>query len=52
MEGEFFRSPPGTKADKTYDNINGVLPTNDVVGNPITYREFDVNNKVPGSRSG
>ena len=38
----------GTKAGKTYHNQSGALPSKDIDGNPITYREFDVNNKAPG----
>lgn len=39
----------GTKAGGTYENNNGALPTTDSAGNPITYREFDVNNKAQGA---
>ena len=38
----------GTKAGGTYKNRDGKLPTTDQSGNPITYREYDVNNKVAG----
>ena len=38
----------GTKAGGTYQNSDKKLPTTDSKGNPITYREFDVNNKVQG----
>lgn len=38
----------GTKAGKTYYNRDGKLPPVDADGNPITYREWDVNNKQPG----
>ncbi|WP_434133313.1 hemagglutinin repeat-containing protein [Sporomusa sphaeroides] len=38
----------GTKAGGTYKNRDGKLPTTDELGNPITYREYDVNNKIAG----
>ena len=38
----------GTKAGKTYHNQSGSLPSQDIDGTPIVYREFDVNNKAPG----
>ncbi len=40
----------GTKAGAKYENSNGALPTTDANGKPITYKEFDVNNKQPGAR--
>jgi RHS repeat-associated protein len=39
----------GTKAGGSYQNSNGALPTTDTAGNPITYKEFDVNNKLPNA---
>ena len=39
----------GTKAGKKYENKNNKLPSIDENGNPITYKEWDVNNKLPGS---
>jgi guanyl-specific ribonuclease Sa len=39
----------GTKAGGGYQNSNGALPTTDAAGKPITYKEFDVNNKLPSS---
>jgi len=38
----------GTKAGAAYSNSDGALPTTDSSGNAITYKEFDVNNKVQG----
>lgn len=44
---------PGTKAGKIYENDPPKLPTKDKNGNNLTYREYDVNNKLPGqSRDG
>ncbi|WP_438349573.1 RHS repeat-associated core domain-containing protein [Paenibacillus sp. FA6] len=40
----------GTKAGGTYQNSNGKLPATDSSGKPITYKEFDVNNKTGASR--
>jgi guanyl-specific ribonuclease Sa len=37
----------GTAAGSKYANRDGKLPTTDSSGNPITYKEFDVNNKFP-----
>ncbi len=47
-QGNVSGQTPGTKAGKTYYNMDGKLPTGDTNGNPITYKEFDVNNKQPG----
>ena len=38
----------GTSAGGKYYNWDGQLPRKDAKGKEITYREFDVNNKVPG----
>ncbi|WP_135555998.1 polymorphic toxin-type HINT domain-containing protein [Paenibacillus cymbidii] len=38
----------GTKAGGKYENSDLKLPTTGSNGTPITYREFDVNNKVAG----
>ena len=38
----------GTKAGKLYLNSDRSLPAVDGNGNPITYKEWDVNNKQPG----
>ena len=42
----------GTVAGAEYQNRNGKLPTTDSNGNPITYKEWDVNNKQPGAFRG
>ena len=47
-KGNFNGQAPGTKAGGSYQNSNGLLPTVDSAGNPITYREFDVNAPVAG----
>ena len=39
---------PGTKAGKSWGNSGSILPTYDMYGYPITYQEFDVNNRIPG----
>jgi RHS repeat-associated protein len=45
---------PGYKGGKTFENdsrVGGqVLPQKDVSGNPISYREYDINPNVPGQR--
>ena len=38
----------GTRAGGIYKNRDGKIPNTDQSGNPITYREYDVNNKVAG----
>ncbi|PXV83646.1 ribonuclease [Lachnotalea glycerini] len=40
----------GTKAGGTYKNLDGKLPKVDKAGNKITYKEFDVNNKIEGQK--
>jgi hypothetical protein len=45
--GNFSGQTPGTAAGSKFNNTNGYLPTTDVNGNPITYREFDINNRIP-----
>ena len=40
---------PGTAAGSQYLNRDAKLPTVDRAGNPITYKEFDVNNKLPNA---
>lgn len=39
----------GTAAGGKYQNRDGKLPTTYSQGNPITYKEWDVNNKQPGA---
>jgi len=44
-------TPPGVRnvdAGRLWRNDRGQLPTHDRVGNPITYREFDVNSRIIG----
>lgn len=38
---------PGTKAGGKYNNDPPSLPTTDKSGNAISYKEYDVNNKLP-----
>ena len=38
---------PGTKAGGRYNNDPPSLPTTDKSGNAISYKEYDVNNKLP-----
>ena len=40
---------PGTAAGSKYLNKDGKLPTMDNAGNSMTYKEFDVNNKLPNA---
>ncbi|KES16171.1 Guanyl-specific ribonuclease Sa, partial [Gilliamella apicola SCGC AB-598-I20] len=46
--GNFNGQTPGTNAGRTFKNSDNQLPTVDSNGSPITYREFDVNNKIAG----
>jgi RHS repeat-associated protein len=48
-KGNVAGQTSGTKAGGTYQNSNGALPKTDSAGKPITYREFDVNNKLPSA---
>ena len=47
-KGNVSGQPSGTKAAGIYKDTDGDLPKFDSSGNKITYREFDVNNKIPG----
>jgi guanyl-specific ribonuclease Sa len=47
-QGNLPGQTPGTEAGGAYNNHDGKLPTIDSFGNPITYKEFDINNKVLG----
>jgi|GEM_PF-6454276 len=47
-KGNTSGQTPGTKAGRTWGNKNAQLPTTDVQGNPLHYKEFDVNNKIQG----
>ncbi|NLD49818.1 MAG: hypothetical protein GX660_21945 [Clostridiaceae bacterium] len=40
---------PGTAAGSKYLNRDAKLPTVDSAGNSITYKEYDVNNKLPNA---
>jgi hypothetical protein len=48
-QGNVSGQTPGTAAGRKYDNLNNFLPSVDSAGNPITYQEFDVNNKLPNA---
>ena len=48
-KGNVSGQTPGTKAGGKYDNSNGKLPPVDSNGNPITYQEWNINNKQPGA---
>ena len=48
--GNFSGQTPGTNAGRRFINKFSELPTTDPSGNPITYREFDVNNRVQGTQ--
>jgi len=47
-KGQVSGATPGTGAGGGWDNDKNQLSTTDSSGNTITYREFDINNKVPG----
>ena len=51
-QGNVSGQTPGTNAGRRWTNRDGQLPTIDADGNPITYREFDVNNYNGVSRDG
>jgi guanyl-specific ribonuclease Sa len=46
-KGSVSGQTPGTAAGSKYLNRDAKLPTTDSAGNSITYKEFDVNNKLP-----
>ena len=49
--GNVSGQSPGTGAGgRYYNTTEPPLPKTDSSGNPITYREFDVNNKVPSAK--
>lgn len=48
-KGSVSGQTPGTAAGSKYLNKDGLLPKVDADGNAITYKEFDVNNKLPDS---
>ncbi|GHU37735.1 hypothetical protein FACS1894192_07390 [Bacilli bacterium] len=45
-KGNVSGQTPGTKAGKTYENNESLLPKVDSNGKAISYEEFDVNNKI------
>ncbi len=47
-QGIFSGQTFGTRSGGKYGNGNGKLPTVDDGGYPLSYREFDINNKVDG----
>jgi len=47
--GNVSGQTPGTGAGGVWDNDYAQLPTTDSTGSSITYKEFDVNNKISGS---
>ena len=47
-KGNFSGQTSGVNAGGIYKNSNKLLPTIDSAGNPITYREFDINAPTPG----
>ena len=47
-KGNYSGQIKGTNAGRNFKNNKGVLPTEDSVGNPITYKEFDINAPTPG----
>ena len=46
-KGAVSGQTPGTAAGSKYKNIDGKLPIKTIDGKDITYREFDVNNRLP-----
>ncbi|WP_250228385.1 ribonuclease domain-containing protein [Anaeropeptidivorans aminofermentans] len=48
-KGNFSGQTQGTAAGSKYNNFDSKLPTTNSAGNPITYKEFDVNNYIPGA---
>ena len=46
-EGNFKGQTEGTAAGKKFRNADNSLPNIDKYDSPITYKEFDVNNKLP-----
>ena len=48
--GNYHGQTPGTKAGSKWHNLPPKLPEFGSNGEKITYREFDVNNKVSGNR--
>ena len=46
--GNYPGQTPGTSAGKIFDNDEDILPVTHPSGVLIEYKEFDVNNKIPG----
>ncbi|MBP2000771.1 RHS repeat-associated protein [Paenibacillus shirakamiensis] len=46
-QGNVSGQTEGTAAGSKYNNKDGKLPVTDSAGNPINYKEYDVNNKLP-----
>lgn len=49
-KGNYKGQAPGTNAAGTYFNKDKTLPVIDSAGNSITYKEFDVNDRLLGMR--
>lgn len=49
-KGNFSGQTQRTAAGSKWKNTKQQLPINTKNGDPITYREFDVNNRIPGMR--
>ncbi|MDR2672163.1 MAG: hypothetical protein LBC35_02485, partial [Coriobacteriales bacterium] len=47
--GNVSGQTPGTRAGGGWNDSKNQLPSTDATGNPITYKEFDVNDYVPGA---
>lgn len=47
-QGNFNGQSPGTRSGGKFNNDNSPLPERDGNNNQIHYREFDVNDKIPG----
>jgi ribonuclease T1 len=45
-------APPGYVGGRVFGNYDGLLPSYDSEGNPITYREYDVNPYQQGVNRG
>jgi guanyl-specific ribonuclease Sa len=48
-QGNYKGQTPGTNAGRRFDNDLGDLPEVNSSGDAITYREFDVNNRIAGT---
>lgn len=52
MEENGGAAPPGYVGGGTFYNNEGLLPSTDAEGNPITYREYDTNPYQKGVNRG